>query len=216
MRQNDPGQFPCQVLCRSNRFLLLGLLALVMIALALALPPLSPARAQTGGVFDLTWWTVDGGGATWCSGGTFTLGGTAGQPDAGPYSGGAFTLEQSGFWHHDDNPTAVRLARFVVLPKRSYVLLEWETASERDNAGFNVYRSAAPNVAGARLNAALIPSRSPGGGEGAVYEFRDETAVPGVRYYYTLEDVDLAGRPTRHGPVALGRWGVYLPLVGRY
>ena len=50
-----------------------------------------------GGGFDLTWWTVDGGGGT-ISGSGYTLEGTAGQPDAGQtLSGGGYTLG-GGFW----------------------------------------------------------------------------------------------------------------------
>jgi len=48
--------------------------------------------------FDLNWNTIDGGGATYLTGGAFQLGATAGQPDAGTMSGGAFTLG-GGFWH---------------------------------------------------------------------------------------------------------------------
>jgi len=56
------------------------------------------AAAVGPGVFDLSWRTVDGGGATYSTGGGFTLGGTIGQPDAGPaMSGGAFQLV-GGFW----------------------------------------------------------------------------------------------------------------------
>jgi hypothetical protein len=56
------------------------------------------AYAQTGGAYDLTWWTVDGGGKTGISGGEYTLLSTAGQPDAEvPISGGQYTL-LSGFW----------------------------------------------------------------------------------------------------------------------
>jgi hypothetical protein len=48
--------------------------------------------------FTIDWWTVDGGGASVQAGGTFSLGGTTGQPDAGPsMSGGTFTLS-GGFW----------------------------------------------------------------------------------------------------------------------
>jgi hypothetical protein len=46
---------------------------------------------------DITWWTVDGGGAITSTGGQFSLGGTIGQADAGVMSGGTFTL-QGGFW----------------------------------------------------------------------------------------------------------------------
>jgi len=53
--------------------------------------------AQTGGGYDLTWSTVDGGGATWSTGGGYALGGTAGQPDAGLLTGGSYTLA-GGFW----------------------------------------------------------------------------------------------------------------------
>ena len=53
--------------------------------------------AQTAGDYDLTWSTVDGGGGTFSTGGTYELGGTIGQPDAGGLSGGTYTLE-GGFW----------------------------------------------------------------------------------------------------------------------
>jgi hypothetical protein len=49
------------------------------------------------GGYDLSWWTTDGGGATFSTGGGYTLGGTAGQPDAGLLSGGGYTLA-GGFW----------------------------------------------------------------------------------------------------------------------
>jgi hypothetical protein len=46
--------------------------------------------------FDLTWHTIDGGGA-YSAGGSFELEGTIGQPDAGALAGGSFTLT-GGFW----------------------------------------------------------------------------------------------------------------------
>ncbi len=57
---------------------------------------LCASLAYAGG-FDLTWNTIDGGGATPSSGGAFELSGTIGQHDAGTMSGGDFTL-QGGFW----------------------------------------------------------------------------------------------------------------------
>jgi hypothetical protein len=67
------------------------------LALAIGLLVAGVALAQTGAGFDLTWWTVDGGGGT-VSGGGYTLTGTAGQPEPGPaLSGGEYTL-LSGFW----------------------------------------------------------------------------------------------------------------------
>ncbi len=54
------------------------------------------AEAQSGGQFDLSWSTIDGGGGT-SSGGQFALSATIGQPDAGTLAGGNFKLE-GGFW----------------------------------------------------------------------------------------------------------------------
>ena len=55
------------------------------------------ALAQSGGGYDLTWHTVDGGGATSSTGGGYALAGTVGQPDAGALSGGSYALA-GGFW----------------------------------------------------------------------------------------------------------------------
>lgn len=68
-------------------------LAILFLVLLLSVVP---ALAQTGGVFELSWSTVDGGGGA-SSGGTYSLNGTTGQPDAGVMSGGDFTLS-GGFW----------------------------------------------------------------------------------------------------------------------
>jgi len=72
----------------------LAWLALAAAALAAAS---GLALAQTGGPYDLTWNTVEGSGATFSTGGSYALGGTAGQADAGAHTGGAYAL-QGGFW----------------------------------------------------------------------------------------------------------------------
>ena len=55
-----------------------------------------PATAQSGGGYDLTWNTLDGGGGT-STGGAYSLTGTIGQADAGAQSGGSYTVG-GGFW----------------------------------------------------------------------------------------------------------------------
>jgi len=67
----------------------------LLLALLVLLPAV--ALAQTGGGYDLTWSTIDGGGYTFSEGGGYSLGGTVGQPDAGVLSGGGYTLA-GGFW----------------------------------------------------------------------------------------------------------------------
>ena len=71
-------------------------------ALPSALLPSAPlgtsGTSGTGSAsYDLSWWTVDGGGAAFSTNGGYTLGGTLGQPDAGALSGGGYTLA-GGFW----------------------------------------------------------------------------------------------------------------------
>lgn len=47
--------------------------------------------------FEMSRYTIDGGGQMRCAGGEFELSGTIGQPDAGLMAGGTFELS-GGFW----------------------------------------------------------------------------------------------------------------------
>ena len=51
----------------------------------------SVAFAQTGVGYDLSWWTVDGGGDV-STGGQYALSGAVGQPDAGTLKSGEYTV----------------------------------------------------------------------------------------------------------------------------
>ena len=71
---------------------------MLVAALCLLLGGSIVASAQIDNGYQLSWWTVDGGGKTGISGGAYTLLSTAGQPDArGAIVGGDYTLF-SGFW----------------------------------------------------------------------------------------------------------------------
>jgi hypothetical protein len=76
---------------KTNLIVLLVPLAFLLIA--------SIALAQDGGGYDLSWWTVDGGGgiAEAESPGPYALDTTIGQPDARVWRGGGYTLD-GGFW----------------------------------------------------------------------------------------------------------------------
>ena len=56
----------------------------------------APVLAMSGGDYELTWSTIDGGGGR-SRGGPYTLTGTIGQPDAAWSSGGDYEL-LGGFW----------------------------------------------------------------------------------------------------------------------
>ncbi len=58
---------------------------------------LGVATAAVAGDFEVSWNTIDGGGAMFTTGGDFELSGTIGQPDAGMMTGGEFELT-GGFW----------------------------------------------------------------------------------------------------------------------
>jgi hypothetical protein len=84
------------------------------LAFAIALLIASVTLAQTGNGYDLTWWTVDGGGDR-VSDGIYTLMGTAGQPEPGPIlTGGDYAL-LSGFWP-GGGATAPAPVRTIYLP----------------------------------------------------------------------------------------------------
>jgi len=88
----------------------------------------------------------------------------------------------------------------VVTAEPGMVIVEWTTGSEVNLAGFNIYRSESPDGPYAKLNDTLIPA-SPDPLAGGSYSYTDATAEPGVTYYYQLEDVELDGKATRHGPI---------------
>jgi hypothetical protein len=94
--------------------------------------------------------------------------------------------------------TQIELSSFTATAGHGPVILSWETGSEVDNAGFNVYRAETADGPYVQVNAALIPARGDPFG-GASYSLQD---MPGVGvFHYKLEDVDRSGVRTAHGPV---------------
>ena len=71
------------------------LVLLIGITTANAQRTSDPAAPQSG--YDLSWYTIDGGGAAFSIGGSYSLGGSIGQADAGSMSGGTYQLA-GGFW----------------------------------------------------------------------------------------------------------------------
>jgi len=97
--------------------------------------------------------------------------------------------------------TLITLTSFIAEPLSASVYLFWETASEIDNLGFNLYRSESKSGTFSLLNDDIIIAEgSPT--EGMVYEFIDENVQNRMTYYYMLEDIDIYGISTLHGPVS--------------
>jgi hypothetical protein len=102
----------------------------------------------------------------------------------------------------DSQPTAVDLVSFTAVWQGSTILVTWETATEIDNVGFNLYRSMSADGPFTKLNSALIPSQSPGSIFDTAYTWLDEDVQLESNYYYKLEDVEAGGTRTMHGPVS--------------
>jgi hypothetical protein len=99
------------------------------------------------------------------------------------------------------DPTPVELLWFTATREGGAVRLAWETASERENLGFHLYRASAVEGARERITTELRPGR--GTGEGGTYDFVDPHADPSVTWYYWLEDVSWTEARKLHGPVAV-------------
>ena len=138
--------------------------AVSLVAVVIALSSLLIPGAQ-GQSFAIDWFTIDGGGGT-SSGGSYTLSGTIGQPDAGRLSGGGFTLD-GGFW---GGVSAVQQAGAPTL------LIQ--------RAGSNYTISWSPNTAGfvLQVSGSLSPLGWADAPSGATNP-APVTATPGTRFY---------------------------------
>jgi uncharacterized repeat protein (TIGR01451 family) len=103
------------------------------------------------------------------------------------------------------SPTRVKLESFTAATSSEGVSLLWKTGGEERNLGFNVYREENGNRV--RLNPSLIAGsalRIRNGLEqhaAKTYAWIDRSADAGGHFYW-LEDLDLQGTRTLHGPVS--------------
>jgi hypothetical protein len=98
--------------------------------------------------------------------------------------------------------TAVFLSGFKAVPMEGNMHIQWETSSEIENLGFNVYHSNGKEGPWTQLNEEIIPSKvAPGSLEGASYEWVQKEVSLEEDHFYLLEDIDLNGTATRHGPI---------------
>ncbi len=111
--------------------------------------------------------------------------------------------------------TAATLAFLDAIPVPGRVTVRWETASEADTLGFNLYRADAGG-AWTQVNAAMIASQAPGSPSGYSYRYDDATAARGATYRYRLAAVGMDGGETPLDAVSVTTpvgW-YWLPVVG--
>jgi hypothetical protein len=117
------------------------------------------------------------------------------------------------------SPTAVTLETFSAENYLAQdVNLNWQTASEIDVLGFNIYRRSSIEQAFAQINDELIPAQAPGLLMGSAYSWLDSNLESGVTYFYLLEAMDIYGLTQVHGPVSVQvssafNYQLFLPII---
>jgi hypothetical protein len=99
---------------------------------------------------------------------------------------------------------AVTMSSFYATFAMNNLTIYWSTASEVQNAGWNIYRSNTENYGQAlKINPTLIE----GAGTTAItteYSYKDQIEYNhGETYYYWIESVDYANVTVLHGPVSV-------------
>jgi len=107
-------------------------------------------------------------------------------------------------------PTAVSLISFTAMGSSNGVEVEWETAQEIDNMGFHLYRCSNPAGPFIRLTDRIIPGLT-FSVMGKHYTYRDTNVTRGELYYYRLEDIDVHGNRSFHGPICVDWDGDGMP-----
>jgi hypothetical protein len=129
------------------------------------------------------------------SGSTFPLGTTTVTCTATDAAGNS---SSASFKVTVEKPTAISLVSFTVEANDGRAMVMWETGTEIDNAGFNIYRSSSPDGPWFKVNDGLIAAEGDPV-SGTSYTFVD---TPGRgTFYYRLEDVDYFGLSTLYDPV---------------
>ena len=108
----------------------------------LPLLPFLLAATSAHAQYAIDWFTIDGGGGQ-SSGGTYTLQGTIGQPDAATSSGGRYTLH-GGFWSAFAVVQTEGTPLLRIIRSGANVTLAWPNPS----AGFQLQESFSLSVPG--------------------------------------------------------------------
>ncbi|MCY3742290.1 MAG: cadherin domain-containing protein [Candidatus Poribacteria bacterium] len=109
------------------------------------------------------------------------------------YYGHPTDIGTPGYRTEGADPLPVTLSSFIPqIAESGEVVLNWTTASEIENAGFNIFRSEAEQGAFVKINASLIQGAGTTSDRNA-YTWIDTTAKPNVEYYYRIEDMSFDG-----------------------
>lgn len=118
-----------------------------------------------------------------------------------------YTIQNTGSESHDFGTfsvtdgtiTPVEMQLFSVTGEISKITVEWTTATETNNAGFNIYRALSENGEKQLVNDKIISGSINSQSENK-YRYEDTEFEVDVTYYYWLADISLDGVTKFHGP----------------
>lgn len=162
--------------------------------------------AQSGGGFDLSWNSVDGGGAMFSSGGSYALGGSMGQPDAGTAGGGSYTLA-GGFWNATitetptptatgtptDTPTPTNTATHTATPTATPSATATQTATPTATPTDTATPTSTPTPTSTSCVVGITQIQAVAGRWGLTAANPDPDGNPATPNYEAQFDLDLDG-----------------------
>jgi hypothetical protein len=117
--------------------------------------------------------------------------------------GGCGEVEDYEFKLSDLTQTPVTLARFHAHNVGGRTRLEWTTATEAGNFGFDVYTASPVSKGRERLTGEPISSTATDPTQPQEYSFEAAASAPATQFY--LEDIDIYGARRLHGPFELDK-----------
>ncbi|MAG44759.1 hypothetical protein CL633_02615, partial [bacterium] len=101
-----------------------------------------------------------------------------------------------------DQSLPVEMVIFTAKILENAIILKWQTATETNNLGFNIYRSQAQYGRYQKINSKLIK----GAGTNAMlckYSFQDDDIDPSQVYFYYIEDIDFFGNTEKSQVISI-------------
>ncbi len=103
-----------------------------------------------------------------------------------------------------DTPLPVELVLFRAIPADRQVKLRWQTASELNNQGFEIYRSYTRDKGFELIDSHTTNDNLKGAGTSSNahnYFFTDYNVFNNQQYWYKLVDISFSGQSREHGPI---------------
>jgi hypothetical protein len=96
-------------------------------------------------------------------------------------------------------PTPVIVSSFTAYSSNGQSVVQWETSSELNTAGFYLYRKSEESGEFNQVNQQLLPGLGLSA-RGGTYRYVDPDVYPGKTYVYNLREIQVDGKEKLYGP----------------